>query len=376
MLISHRTPFGLESPIAYENTANQNNLRFKRTYDTYSQAPEYDFNYLLGRELGRADWSQEVWDEYLELPNDQRYKELAESLIVDLKPEYTDDPFAKAWAIKTYLDESGIYSLKNEHAYVTDPAGSFLFGDLTGYCMHFSFAATYMFRSLGIPARVGIGYAVPASNKAGGSSLLIKAVHGHAWPEIYFRDIGWVIVDPAPQQTLVDMTTDPQNNLQQLLGDMLRNDASFDDFLQSQQTSSINLQLILNVLTALILATLLSAYTIKFYRSWIPSRAATDKQYRLSYLAMLDQLAAIGLHRQFGESREQFARRVEFVAPSMQKLTNQHLALALGSQDKNSFDAAKWAELRSTIAQEIGRNTQTWKRVVAWINPFSWLLSK
>ncbi len=113
-----------------------------------------------------------------------------------------------------------------------------------------------------------------------GSSLLIQAVHGHAWPEIYFRDIGWVIVDPAPQQTLVDMTTDPQNNLQQLLGDMLRNDASFDDFLQSQQTSAINLQLILNVLYGLILATLLSAYTVKFYRSWIPSRAATDKQYR------------------------------------------------------------------------------------------------
>jgi hypothetical protein len=64
------------------------------------------------------------------------------------------------------------------------------------------------------------------------------------------------------------------------------------------------------------------------------------------------------------------------VAPSMQKLTNQHLALALGSQDKSSLDAANWAELRSTIAQEIGRNTQTWKRIVAWINPFSWLLSK
>jgi len=253
MLISHRTPFGLESPVAYENTANPNNLRFKRTYDAYSLAPEYDFNYLLGRELGRADWSQEVWDEYLELPDDPRYTELAASLIADLKPEYADDPFAKAWAVKTYLDENGIYSLKNDHAYETDPAASFLFGDLTGYCMHFSFAATYMFRSLGIPARVGIGYSVPASNKAGGSSLLIQAVHGHAWPEIYFRDIGWVIVDPAPQQTLVDMTTDPQNNLQQLLGDMLRNDASFDDFMQSQQTSMINLQLILNTLYALVL---------------------------------------------------------------------------------------------------------------------------
>tara|TARA_B110000444_G_scaffold27669_1_gene22779 strand:+ start:107 stop:2242 length:2136 start_codon:yes stop_codon:yes gene_type:complete len=376
MLISHRTPFGLESPVAYENTANPNNLRFKRTYDTYSLAPEYDFNYLLDNELGRADWSQEVWDEYLELPNDPRYSELAASLTANLKLEYSDDPFAKAWAIKTYLDENGIYSLKNEHAYANDPAGSFLFGDLTGYCMHFSFAATYMFRSLGIPARVGIGYAVPASNKAGASSLLIQAIHGHAWPEIYLRDIGWVIVDPAPQQTLVDMTTDPQNDLQQLLGDMLRNDASFDDFLQSQQTSSINLQLILNVLYALIFATLLSAYLIKYYRIWIPAHAATNKQYRLSYRAMLDQLAAVGLHRQFGESREQFSRRVEIVAPSMQKLTDKHLALALGSQNKNSIDAAKWTELRSTIAQEIGRNTQTWKKVVAWINPFSWLLSK
>lgn len=376
MLISHRTPFGLESPVAYENTANPNNLRFKRTYDAYSLAPEYDFNYLLGRELGRADWSQEVWDEYLELPDDPRYTELAASLIAGLKPEYADDPFAKAWAVKTYLDENGIYSLKNDHAYETDPAASFLFGDLTGYCMHFSFAATYMFRSLGIPARVGIGYSVPASNKAGGSSLLIQAVHGHAWPEIYFRDIGWVIVDPAPQQTLVDMTTDPQNNLQQLLGDMLRNDASFDDFMQSQQTSMINLQLILNTLYALVLAALLSAYTVKFYRIWIPSRAAADKQYRLSYRAMLDQLAAVGLHRKFGESREQFARRVQDVAPTMQQLTEQHLAAALGARKDDSSDPQKWLQLRNKIAEEISLNTQTWKRVLAWVNPFSWLLSK
>ena len=70
---------------------------------------------------------------------------------------------------------------------------------------------------------------MPASNRAGGSALLIQAVHGHAWPEIYFKDIGWVIVDPTPQQTLVDMSTDPQNDLQQLLGDMLRDDTSYRD---------------------------------------------------------------------------------------------------------------------------------------------------
>lgn len=376
MLISHRNPFGLESPVAYENMPNPNNLRFKRTYDTYSLAPEYDFDYLLGREVGREDWSQEVLDEYLTLPDDERYTELAESLITDLKPEYADDPFAKAWSVKTYLDENGIYSLKNEHAYETDPAGSFLFGDLTGYCMHFSFAATYMFRSLGIPARVGIGYSVPASNRAGGSSLLIQAVHGHAWPEIYFRDIGWVIVDPAPQQTLVDMSTDPQNNLQQLLGDMLRNEASFDDFLESQQDSLIDIQLVLNSLYLLVLFTLLGSYCVKYYRLWIPAHAQLENQYRLSYRSVLDQLAAVGLHRNFGESREQFAARASKLAPSIQKITNQHLALALGDTEKTAYSQQQWTDLRAAVLKEIRANAEAGKKILALANPFSWLLSK
>ncbi len=376
MLVSHRTPFGLESPIAFENTPNPNNLRFKRTYDAYSLAPNYDFEYLLERELGREDWSEEVWDEYLQLPADPRYKELAEDIIVNLKPEYAEDAFAKAWSIKTYLDENGIYSLKNQHAYETDPAASFLFGDLTGYCMHFAFSATYMFRSLGIPARVGIGYSVPAANRAGGSSLLVQAIHGHAWPEIYFRGIGWVIVDPAPQQTLVDMTTDPQDSLQQLLGDMLRNDASFEDFLQSEQSSLISLERLLAIFYILILSAIVSAYLIKLYRLWIPSRAAVASQYRLSYRSALDQLSAVGVYRKIGESREHFAARAGKLAPSIEKLTQQHLAMTLGNKDKNSYERKQWLALNQAVNREIRENTDPWKVYLSTLNPFSWVLSK
>ena len=64
--------------------------------------------------------------------------------------------------------------------------------------------------------------------------MLIQAINGHAWPEIYLEGIGWTIVDPAPSRTLVDMSVDPQNSLQQLLGDMLRDEASFDEFIASQ----------------------------------------------------------------------------------------------------------------------------------------------
>ena len=376
MLVPHRSPFGLESPFAYEHIPNPNNLRFKRTYNSYSLAPKYDLEYLIGRETGRKDWLPEVWQEYLKLPDDDRYRALADNLVANLREEYSDDPFAKAWAIKTYLDENGIYSLKNEHAYETDPAASFLFGDLTGYCMHFAFAATYMYRSIGIPARVGIGYAVPASNRAGGSSLLIQAVHGHAWPEIYFRDIGWVIVDPAPQQTLVDMTTDPQNDLQQLLGDMLRSDASFEDFLKSQQSTFITMQTLLRALYTIAALALIIGYFVKFYRLWVPMNTNTQNQYRVTYRAALDRLSAVGLHRDFGESREQFAMRASQTSPTLARMTDYHLACALGQADREEISTQQWHTLSAGVTKEIKYNIATWRKVVAFLNPFSWIMTK
>ena len=387
MLVAHRNPFGLDSPVAFENTPNPNSLRFKRSYDAYSMVPQFEFQDFIGQQVGREDWSDEVLQEYLQLPDDPRYEELAQSLIANLRIEFTDDPFAKAIAVKNYLDENGIYSLKNEHAYADDPAGSFLFGDLTGYCMHFSFAATYLFRSLGIPSRVGIGYSVPAQNRAGGSALLIQAIHGHAWPEIYLRDYGWVIVDPAPQQTLVDMSTDPQNDLQQLLGDMLRDEASFDDFLAGQQQSSFSLIGILRVVSALALLLLFLAYAIRLYRYWIPYYADTGSHYRLFYRASLDQLAAVGQYRHLGESREAFASRLKSLTPSFESLTNAHLAIALGGRvgtitaetgttGDPSLDTPAWAKLSKAVSTEISSNSAQWKKWLAWLNPVSWLFSK
>ena len=49
MLIPHRNPFGLESPVTYSSTTNPNASRFRRTYDTVSWAPTYNFEFLLGR---------------------------------------------------------------------------------------------------------------------------------------------------------------------------------------------------------------------------------------------------------------------------------------------------------------------------------------
>ncbi len=377
MLTPHRRPFGLESPDVYTATPNPNNLRFKRTYDVESLAPDFSFDDLIGQEVGSDDWSGEVWAEYLRLPDDRRYQQLAEQLISSLRPQYVNDPFARAFTIKSYLDENGIYSLKNAHAYEQDPAASFLFGDLTGYCMHFAFAATYMFRSLGIPARIGIGYSVPASNRAGGSALLVQAIHGHAWPEIYFKDYGWVIIDPAPQQTLVDMSTDPQNNLQQLLGDMLRNEASFNEYMGTQQSGSFPWQILLDLAYALVGLALAWGYAVKIYRLWIPGHTKPHKLHKVGYRAILDRLSALGYRRKRGESRESFAARMAVLAPSFDMATRQHLACALGSSDWQRTDQVfDWSGVSNDVLRQLDSKIPLWKKLLGSLNPYSWLSTR
>ncbi|MXW68837.1 MAG: hypothetical protein F4Z61_02535, partial [Acidimicrobiia bacterium] len=74
-LVPHRSPFGLDAPIAFENAPNPNNLRFKRTWDAHSLVPEFDLNEMLGRPAGNPDWPEAVRQEYLRLPDDARYGE-------------------------------------------------------------------------------------------------------------------------------------------------------------------------------------------------------------------------------------------------------------------------------------------------------------
>ena len=45
-------------------------------------------------------------------PKDSRYKELAESIIAELPEEYADNPIAKAFAIKLFLDQNTKYTME------------------------------------------------------------------------------------------------------------------------------------------------------------------------------------------------------------------------------------------------------------------------
>lgn len=388
LLTPHRSPFGLDAPVRFERAPNPNSLRFRQTYTVDSLVPEFSFPDLIGRQAGSPDWTVAQWTEYLDMPDDPRYGEFARELTSGLRQEFADDPYAKALAVKDWLDTNGIYSLANEHAYASDPAASFLFGDMTGYCIHFAYAATYLYRSLGIPARVGVGYSVPSANRAGGSALLIQAVHGHAWPEIYLHDLGWVIVDPTPSQTLVDMSTDPQDSLQQMLADMLRDDAAFEAFLRDQGgDSSWTLAGIARTLMMLMIALLIAAYLIRLYRLLAPAWASAQNQYRLQYRAALDTLASYGMTRRRGESREAFARRLAPTLPTFTALTDHHLRVAPGyglapsgvvqlAHHDAPASRAFWQQLRQQLQQELAGSQPHWRRALAMIHPAPWLESR
>src|SRR5262249_40617899 len=155
LLVDHVRPFALDSPVVFEPRPNADAVRFQRVYDTLSLVPTATFRELLGRPPGDAGWSPEQWAHYTQGPDDPRYAELSDA--------YRDDPLARAFAVKRWLEEHGSYSRKSHHTDAADPVASFLFGDVTGYCVHFAHAAVYLLRALGVPARVAAGYAVPDS---------------------------------------------------------------------------------------------------------------------------------------------------------------------------------------------------------------------
>ena len=65
-----------------------------------------------------------------------------------------------------------------------------------GYCEQFAGTFAAMARSLGVPARVAVGFTPGLGLPDGSRSVLGK--NAHAWPEVWFDGVGWVPYEPTP----------------------------------------------------------------------------------------------------------------------------------------------------------------------------------
>ena len=377
LMADHTQPFALEAPIEVEPLQNPSPNRFRRVYRVISGVLTADYASMLDASPGSPKWSKELWAHYTEAPPDPRYAELAARIVSSLPDELRDNPVARAFAITSWLGHEGIYSLKNEHSGAADPTASFLFGDLTGYCVHFSHAATYLMRSLGIPARVATGYAISESARQGGSSLLLSGGASHAWPEIYLDGFGWVVLDVYPERALDPPEQPMDADLQRLLGELARGASpiplSATDIPRIKEIAR-RVTLTAGTWTLLLAAFVLVAlYAGKLWRRMSPAFAAAGSLPRVVYRAELDRIAEVAIRRKPGESREAFALRIRNQLPSFYPLTAAHVAAAFGGRQP---DPRRLRDDAAGVRRDVRAGFSLWKRFLGLITPWSWLRSK
>ena len=370
LLVDHVRPFALDSPAEIRPIENPDPMRFRRAFAVRSHVPTTPYQDMIGQRPGDADWSDSIWRHYTEAPNDPRYGELAQRLLDALLPEYRGDPLARALVAKDYLDQNGIYCRRSKHASAGDPAASFLFGDLTGYCVHFAHASAYLLRAMGVPSRVAAGYAVAESSRGSGSSVLIRGADAHAWPEIYLENLGWVVVDLTPEQQCDEedyQQADP--DLQRMLGEMMRQQRWQEEG-DEQGRDRWTLAGFLGWVARLVGVLLALAYAVKLYRRLAP-RVFRRQAHRTVFRAALDHLADLGFRRRYGESRERFATRLATAIPSFGRLTEVHLGTSLGS--RRTTPPGDFDGLRRQLAHELGERIPTWRRWLGALDPISWM---
>lgn len=71
----------------------------------------------------------------------------------------------------------------------------FLLKSRKGYCMHYATAFVLMAREMGVPCRYVQGYSVGTD---GSENVTVTQNNAHAWPEVYFDNVGWIAFEPTP----------------------------------------------------------------------------------------------------------------------------------------------------------------------------------
>jgi transglutaminase-like putative cysteine protease len=87
------------------------------------------------------------------------------------------------------------YDLRTAPGHSGDALVDFLFTGRTGYCEQFASAMAIMLRTLGVPARVVVGF---TPGTPAGDDRVITTADAHAWVEAWFPGNGWLPFDPTP----------------------------------------------------------------------------------------------------------------------------------------------------------------------------------
>ncbi|MFF2505363.1 transglutaminaseTgpA domain-containing protein [Streptomyces sp. NPDC058067] len=122
--------------------------------------------------------------------------------------EGATNDYQRAVKLQDYFAVSGGFTYNTEVRAGSGSAAIARFlKDKEGFCVHFSFSMAAMARTLGIPARVAVGFTPGSPQSDGRMSVGLR--DAHAWPELYFEGVGWTRFEPTPNRgTAPDYTRD------------------------------------------------------------------------------------------------------------------------------------------------------------------------
>jgi transglutaminase-like putative cysteine protease len=140
-----------------------------------------------------------VSSKYLDLPSDfpQSVRDEATSVTAD-----ATTPYDRARLLQDWFRSNFDYSI-DVRAGGDQPIVTFL-AQRIGYCEQFSGTFAAMARSLGLPARVAVGFTQGIAQPDG--SFMVQGRHAHAWPEVHFAGVGWVAFEPTPNRGIPGAT--------------------------------------------------------------------------------------------------------------------------------------------------------------------------
>ncbi len=164
-----------------------------------------DLNYVVTSALPELDAAQlatasedipsDIADTYLDLPADfpQSVRALAQQVTQDARSRYE-----AALLLQNYFRDGFDYDLDVGSGHDDRAMERFLFEVKRGYCEQFAGTYAAMARSLGIPARVAVGFTQGIADPSDPELYRVYGQNAHAWPEVFLGEYGWVKFEPTP----------------------------------------------------------------------------------------------------------------------------------------------------------------------------------
>jgi transglutaminase-like putative cysteine protease len=142
-----------------------------------------------------------IQERYTQLPDDlpQRVRDLAQEITASQPTTYD-----RVKAVEAYLRQIPIAYRLPDVPPGQDAVDYFLFESKEGFFDYHASAMVVLLRSVGIPSRLAVGYALdPTAFDADSRSYHIREENAYAWAEVYLPGFGWLAFNPSPERPAV-----------------------------------------------------------------------------------------------------------------------------------------------------------------------------